>query len=179
MDSGRENETKAELKLSELSKRYGPLHPKLIAAVSDLDAARDAVLTQMKRIASGIEKEFNSAKRKERSLDRSMKEKIGDVRDINKVEFTLNGYVREVNANRTLYETFFNRIRETTETGDLQTANARVTDPAVVPKIPIKPKKPREFVVSYRESLITNEFACLPTVLVRILTCPRWSAAAR
>lgn len=137
----RENETKAELKLSELSKRYGPLHPKLIAAVSDLDAARDAVLTQMKRIASGIEKEFNSAKRKERSLDRSMKEKIGDVRDINKVEFTLNGYVREVNANRTLYETFFNRIRETTETGDLQTANARVTDPAVVPKIPIKPKK--------------------------------------
>merc|ERR1711879_409898 len=94
-----------------------------------------------KRIASGIEKDFNSAKLKERSLKKAMKDKISDVRDINKVEFTLNEYLREVNANRTLYETFFNRIRETTETGELQTANARITDPAVVPKEPVKPKK--------------------------------------
>lgn len=137
----RENETKAELKVSELSKRYGPQHPKMVAAQSDLDAAREAVLAQMKRIANGIEKDFNSAKVKENSLQKAMKDKISDVRDINKVEFTLNEYVREVNANKTLYETFFNRIRETTETGDLQTANARVTDPAVVPKIPVKPKK--------------------------------------
>ena len=137
----RENETKAELKVSELSKRYGPQHPKMVAAQSDLDAAREAVLAQMKRIANGIEKDFNSAKVKENSLQMAMKDKISDVRDINKVEFTLNEYVREVNANKTLYETFFNRIRETTETGDLQTANARVTDPAVIPKTPVKPKK--------------------------------------
>ncbi len=150
----RENETKAELKVSELSKRYGSLHPKMIAAQSDLDAVRDSVLTQMKRIANGIEKDFNSAKIKEKSLQQAMKDKISDVRDINKVEFTLNEYVREVSANRALYETFFNRIRETTETGDLQTANARITDPAVAPKSPIKPNKKVIVVLSAIVSLM-------------------------
>ena len=52
----RESETEVELKVSELSKRYGPLHPKMIAAQSDLEAVRESMLTQMMRIASGIEK---------------------------------------------------------------------------------------------------------------------------
>ncbi len=137
----RENETNAELKVSELSKRYGSKHPKMIAAQSDLDAVRDSVATQMKRIATGIEKEYSSAKIKEAALEKALADKIKDVRNLNRTEFALNEYTREVTANRTMYETFFNRIRETTETGDLQTANARISDPAVLPKIPVKPNK--------------------------------------
>lgn len=137
----RENETNAELKVSELSKRYGVKHPKMIAAQSDLDAVRDSVATQMKRIATGIEKEYSSAKIKEAALEKALADKIKDVRNLNRTEFALNEYTREVAANRTMYETFFNRIRETTETGDLQTANARISDPAILPNIPVKPNK--------------------------------------
>ncbi len=137
----RENETNAELKVSELSKRYGVKHPKMIAAQSDLDAVRDSVATQMKRIATGIEKEYSSAKIKEAALEKALADKIKDVRNLNRTEFALNEYTREVTANRTMYETFFNRIRETTETGDLQTANARISDPAVLPNVPVKPNK--------------------------------------
>lgn len=137
----RENETNAELKVSELSKRYGSKHPKMIAAQSDLDAVRDSVATQMKRIATGIEKEYSSAKIKEAALEKALADKIKDVRNLNRTEFALNEYTREVTANRTMYETFFNRIRETTETGDLQTANARISDPAILPNIPVKPNK--------------------------------------
>jgi polysaccharide biosynthesis transport protein len=137
----RGEETKAELKVSELSKRYGPQHPKMIAAQSDLDAVRDSVLTQMKRIATGIEKDYLSAKDKEDSLQKVLNSKITDVRNINRTEFALNDYVREVKANRELYDAFFSRIRETTETGDMQTANARISDPAVLPKDPVKPNK--------------------------------------
>jgi capsular exopolysaccharide synthesis family protein len=137
----RENETRAELKVSELSKRYGTKHPKMIAAQSDLDAVRDSVATQMKRIATGIETEYASTKIKEAALEKALADKIKDVRNLNRTEFALNEYTREVTANRTMYETFFNRIRETTETGDLQTANARISDPAILPNIPVKPNK--------------------------------------
>ncbi|MFP6844234.1 MAG: polysaccharide biosynthesis tyrosine autokinase [Thalassolituus sp.] len=137
----RENETNAELKVSELSKRYGPLHPRMIAAQSDLDAVRDSVFTQMKRIANGIENDFLVAKSKENSLQSALNSTKARIRDMNRTEFELNDYVREVRANRGLYETFFNRISETSVTGDLQTANARVIDPAVLPKVPIKPNK--------------------------------------
>ncbi|MDO6681343.1 MULTISPECIES: polysaccharide biosynthesis tyrosine autokinase [unclassified Oceanobacter] len=137
----RGNETQAELKVSELSKRYGNKHPKMIAAQSDLDAVRESVATQMRRLAAAIETEYASAKTKEAALEQALADKIEDVRNLNRTEFALNEYTREVNANRTMYETFFNRIRETTETGDLQTANARISDPAVLPNAPVKPNK--------------------------------------
>lgn len=137
----RESETAAELKVSELSKRYGPLHPKMIAAQSDLSAVRDSVHTQMKRIAGSIENDFSVARAKERSLVAAMDDAKSRAKDLNRTEFKHSEYMREVKANRSLYETFFNRVRETTATGDLQTANARVVDPAVIPDFPAKPNK--------------------------------------
>ena len=137
----RESETAAELKVSELSKRYGPLHPKMIAAQSDLSAVRDSVHTQMKRIASSIANDFNVSRAKERSLMAAMDDAKSRAKDLNRTEFKHSEYMREVKANRSLYETFFNRVRETTATGDLQTANARVVDPAVIPDFPAKPNK--------------------------------------
>ena len=137
----REAETQAELKVSELKKRYGPLHPKMIAAESDLEAVRESVLTQMKRIATSIESNYLVAKSKENSLEKALTNSKSDVRNLNRTEFTLSEYQREVHTNRQLYEAFFNRVSETSATGDLQTANARVVDPAIKPVVPVKPNK--------------------------------------
>ncbi|KZZ46238.1 hypothetical protein A3759_07130 [Thalassolituus sp. HI0120] len=137
----RQNESTAELKVSELSKRYGPKHPRMIAAQSDLDAVRESVLTQMKRLASGIKQDYQVAKTQERSLEKALNEVKKKIQSLNRTEFELSEYTREVKANRSLYNAFFKRIRETSETGDLQTANARIVDPAVLPEKPFKPKK--------------------------------------
>ena len=137
----RDAETQAELKVSELKKRYGPLHPKMIAAESDLEAVRESVLTQMKRIATSIESNYLVAQSKENSLEKALRNSKSDVRNLNRTEFTLSEYQREVRTNRQLYEAFFNRVSETSATGDLQTANARVVDPAIKPVEPIKPNK--------------------------------------
>jgi succinoglycan biosynthesis transport protein ExoP len=60
---------------------------------------------------------------------------------INRTEFELSDYVRNVRTNRALYETFFKRINETAETSTLRTANARIVDAAVIPEEAFKPKK--------------------------------------
>ena len=137
----RENETSAELKVSELSKRYGPKHPKMIAAKSDLDAVRNATLIQMKRLAAGIENDFAAAKQKESSLKKALAATKAEVQALNRTEFKLNEYVREVNSDRALYQAFFKRVKETAAAGDLQAANARIVDAAVLPKFPVKPNK--------------------------------------
>ena len=137
----REQETIAELKVSELSKRYGPKHPRMIAAQSDVDAVKDSVLIQMKRIADGIEQDYLVAKTQEQSLEQSFQNIKKKIQQLNRKEFELNEYTREVQANRSLYDAFFNRVRETSATGGLQTANARIVDPAVLPDFPVKPKK--------------------------------------
>jgi len=135
------SESTAALKVAELSKRYGPKHPRMVAAQSDLQAVQSSLLKQMKRLANGIENDFLVAKTQEASLEKAFQKVKSSVQNINRTEFALNGYVREVNGNRALYETFLKRIRETSETGSLQTANARIVDPAVKPAYPVKPKK--------------------------------------
>lgn len=137
----RENESGAELKVSELSKRYGPRHPRMVAAQSDLAAVQHSMLVQMKRLASGIKNNFLTASIQEASLEEALKKAKTEVTVINRTEFALSAFVREVRGNRVLYETFLERIRETSETGSLQTANARIVDPGVVPTKPDKPKK--------------------------------------
>ena len=134
-------ETQAELAVSELAKRYGPLHPKMIAAQSDLDAVRASMLTQMKRVAVTIESDYLAAKNKEQSLEETLSTAKNSARDINRVEFTLKEIEREVDTNRALYTTFYERMSETSATGDMQTANARVVDPAVRPKSPSSPNR--------------------------------------
>jgi len=136
-----ETQSNTELKVAELSKRYGAKHPKMIAAQSDLDAVKESVLSQMKKLATGIENSFATAKAKEASLLKSLEITKKKMRDINRTEFALGELVRAVKGDRALYETFFKRIRETSATGDLQTANARIVDSAVVPQHPVKPKK--------------------------------------
>ncbi|MEC7546111.1 MAG: polysaccharide biosynthesis tyrosine autokinase [Pseudomonadota bacterium] len=134
-------ETRAELSVSELGKRYGPRHPKMVAAQSDLDAVRASLLTQMKRVASTIESDYLAALNKERTLENTLSSARESAREINRKEFTLKEIEREVETNRALYTTFYERMSETSATGDLQTANARVIDPAVRPDRPTSPNR--------------------------------------
>lgn len=137
----RSNEIKGELKISELSKRYGPKHPKMIAAHSELEAAKNATLIQMRRIADGIKNDYLAALDNEKSLEAALEDVKAKIRHINRFESKMNEFVREVDTNKELYKTFYSRVRETNVTDDLQVANARIIDSAIVPKKPIRPNK--------------------------------------
>lgn len=140
IESLREAETSAALRVSELSERYKSKHPKMIAAQSELNSAREALLSQMKRIAAGVESSYMAARDKEMSMNAEFEAKKQEARLINKTEFTLSEYKRDVDANQELYNIFLNRIRETNETENLQSSNARVVDLATTPEFPTKPK---------------------------------------
>jgi succinoglycan biosynthesis transport protein ExoP len=137
----KESESTVDLKVSELSDRYGAKHPKMMAAHSDLKSVRVSLLTQMALIAEGIENDYSAAKSKEKSLVAALDETKARMLSINRTEFELSDYVRNVRANRALYETFFKRINETAATSTLRTANARIVDAAIVPNEAFKPKK--------------------------------------
>ncbi len=137
----RGNEIRAELKISELSKRYGYKHPKMIAAHSELEAAKSATLIQMRRIADGLKNDYLASLDNEKSLESALEDVKAKIRHINRFESKMNEFVREVETSKALYKTFYSRVRETNVTDDLQVANARIIDSAIVPKKPIRPNK--------------------------------------
>ena len=61
--------------------------------------------------------------------------------ELSRKEFRFKELEREVQTNRNLYDTFFTRIKQANDSLELDTANARVIDPAVVPSLPFKPRK--------------------------------------
>ncbi|WP_242672915.1 GumC family protein [Azotobacter chroococcum] len=135
------NEAKAQSKVDELSKRYGDRHPTMEAARTELAAASASLRGQVEQVIAGIERNYQMAAANEGSLRASVETNKAQLQNISRKEFKLRDLQREVEANRALYDTFLSRLKETTATADLESANARVVDQAVVPTLPIKPKK--------------------------------------
>jgi succinoglycan biosynthesis transport protein ExoP len=131
----------AARKLADVSQRYGKEHPRYLQADSDAKAASDNLLRQIELVVGGINHEYERARSTEKMLEGTLASARGSVQNINRKEFELGVYEREVESNRQMYDMFMKRAKETNVAGDLQTTVARVVDTAAVPTIPIKPKK--------------------------------------
>lgn len=140
--------------LDELSNRYGAKHPKIVDARSRLDVVTQSLNRQIDRVISSIKSDFDIANQKVASLSRTLSAGKREIQNVNKKKFELAALQRDVDANRKLYETFFNRIRETDETGGLEAANARVSDLAVPASSPAKPKKALIVALAFLAGLI-------------------------
>lgn len=124
----KQKETEAESKVSELSRRYGPKHPKMIDAVSQLNSAKTALDSEVKNVVFGIGREYQLALNSEMSSKSQLDATKLDLQDLNRKEFMLKELEREVQTNSQLYDMFFTRIKETGEAGIYEAPPARIID---------------------------------------------------
>jgi len=130
-------------KISELGKRYGPKHPKMIQMQAELKDARSSLYRQIQNVVNSVEREYEVARSNKDNLHREFEEAKKDSRGIDKKNYQLDVLQREVDANRSLYDLFLKRLKETSETIGIESANARILDPAIIPTTPFKPNKTR------------------------------------
>ncbi|PSW03724.1 GumC family protein [Photobacterium lipolyticum] len=146
----------AQQKLTELEKRYGPNHPKMIAAQTNVNTINRNLSRQINNVIQGIRKKYEVAQANESGLKRTIESAKEQYHTIGRKESELSSLQREVNANRELYNLFYNRLKETAETGYLQSANARIISPAVIPMTPIKPQKMLTIIIAFVLSVIAG-----------------------
>lgn len=131
----------ARTKVSELQGIFGPKHPIMIAAQSELRSVNKNLTNQVKLLLSGISNEYESAKTNEISLAKAVNEKRQYFRELSSIDSKQKELKREVETNQQLYNAFFTRLKETKEVGEFQSANARLVDAALPPLFPSNPKK--------------------------------------
>ena len=136
-------EQKATLtnKVSDLNQRYGPDHPAMVAARSELKGINDLLSKETRNIIGGIKNSYEVAKANEQSILDTIAANKQQVQDISRKQSQYRELQREVNSNKTLYETFFNRFKEANEAAEISAATARFIDKANLPTTPVKPKK--------------------------------------
>mgnify|MGYP000131121101 CR=1 FL=1 len=137
----KEQESDAEKRMNEAGKRYGAEHPRFIAAESELKTARENLRRQIASAGQTVNREFEVAKANENAAERSLSASRQEMQNLNRKEFQLASLEREVATNRQLYEMFVQRFKETNISGEMQSAIARVIDPAIVPSTPFGPNK--------------------------------------
>ncbi|HSH41806.1 MAG TPA: polysaccharide biosynthesis tyrosine autokinase [Arenicellales bacterium] len=98
--------------VAELSKRYGPKHPKMINAKAEMESALARLDEASRSIVLDTSKQF----------------------ELSKLE-------REVAANRQLYESFLEKFEESDMSSRYTITNAQIVDAATVPGSPVRPDK--------------------------------------
>ncbi len=122
----RQQEAQIRSREAEMASRYGALHPKMINAQAERRELQSKIAEEVHKIVLSLGNEVDVARAKERQMEadlRKLEERAGvEMRD----SVTLNQLQREAQANRTLYENFLNRFKQTSEQKDLQTPDARI-----------------------------------------------------
>ena len=141
-------------KISDLSQQYGPEHPSMISARSELATVQESLNKQVAVITSGIKNRYEIARTSEQAILAGIEGNKSQVQNIGRKQTRLGELQREVESNRHLYETFFTRYKEANEAAEIGAANVRFIDRASQPLEPVKPNKKLIIALAFVGTLI-------------------------
>ncbi|MAK61078.1 MAG: capsular biosynthesis protein [Ponticaulis sp.] len=116
---------------AELSTRYGELHPEILKVDREAADLAQQMENEIDRIVQSIETQVQVSREKVRSLEASLNSLRGELAQNNQSLVRLRELERNAEVNRTLYESFLNRFKETGEQESLAEADARVISRAL------------------------------------------------
>lgn len=137
----RESEAQLLRDISDLSLRYGDMHPKMLKAQAELTELRAKIGIEIGKLGQGMRNELGVLRARESALRDQIRRQEGTLVEQNRAEVRLHELEREAQANRMLYENFLGRFKETSEQEQIQQADARIISRAERPIAPSYPRK--------------------------------------
>jgi len=137
----REQETEIIRREADLSARYGDRHPALINVRAELRDVRRQIGAEINKVIGTLAQEVEIARAREANLQANFQKLQQQANQTGNAEVKLRELDREAQANRTLYESFLARFKETAEQQDMQQPDARIIARADSPVDPSFPNK--------------------------------------
>ncbi len=135
----RAEETLAQRQLNELGNTYGPKHPLMVDAERDLEAVRDKIDAEVKRVIQAVENDVRLLRERERVITREVTNIRSTNVNQNQAQVQLNDLERDAESIRELYQEFLRRLRETREQPALVRDNVKIISRAIAPSAPSTP----------------------------------------
>lgn len=142
----RESEVSGEV--ANLSSRYGPNHPQLVRAQSELAEVRRNIQSEVNRVISGLKQRHDVAEQRLASLRGSLGAARGNLARNNAAMVGLDELDRAAKSSQALYESYLNNYRQMVAQDGTQRPNARVLSLAEVPMLPSSPNVPLNMVLA-------------------------------
>jgi succinoglycan biosynthesis transport protein ExoP len=136
-----------DAQVATLAKRYGPLHPTLIQAQSQLAELRSALHASIRKAGNLIIQSCESAKATETAMESALAEQEKASLELERIAIPYHTLEREVQANNSVYQKVLENLKQTDVThrtasaNDIDGVNIRVIAQPLVPMDPVRPRK--------------------------------------
>jgi exopolysaccharide transport family protein len=125
---------------ADLSSKYGPRHPLVANVHAQLRDTQRLINEEIQRILQSAGHDYDVARSREASLQQSFDQLQGVSSSSGQAQVRLRELQREAEANRTLYESYLARYKETTAQESLEMPDSHVVTKASIPIAPSWPK---------------------------------------
>ena len=150
-----------QAQLAMLVRRYRPEHPKYLQAQSRLTQMNDDLNRAILKSGETVPALYNAALDNEHKLEDALhdQEKISST--LNKIAIPYHALLRELEADRALYQSILNRIRGNDVARALENYPVRIAEPARETTEPVRPQKLLIMLATVSLGLGTGVGCCL------------------
>ncbi len=136
-----------EAVVATLAKRYGPLHPTMIQAKSQLEDLHVSLQNTIRRAGERVIETYASASTREKTLEDALAEQEKAALELDRIAIPYHALEHEVQANATMYQKILDQLKEADVNPELMSASdVDGTDIRVLeqPLAPMQPSAPRQ-----------------------------------
>jgi succinoglycan biosynthesis transport protein ExoP len=129
---------------ADLSSKYGAQHPLVANVRAQRRGTQKLINEEIRRILESTKHDYDVARSRETSLQQSLDQLQGVSTSSGQAQVRLRELQREAEANRTQYESYLARSKETTAQESLEMPDSRIVTKA---SIPIRPSSPKTMLI--------------------------------
>jgi polysaccharide biosynthesis transport protein len=130
-------------KEADLVARYSDRHPLVVNVRAERDDIKRSIAAEAKRLAANVSNDYELAKAREVSLERTLQDVTGQSGADDRTAITLRELERTATVNKSLFENFLQKAKISEQQSTFEARDARVITPALRPGAPSYPRIPR------------------------------------
>ncbi len=132
---------KAKLELAQLRKKYGPRHPRIIAAKSTITSIESQIKQNIRKAIKGLKSEHAVLAAKEKTLQNSIENYTQKAMDTEQKQIQYALLEKETQLNKELYDILVAKLKEMNITEGLETPEITIVETADLPKAPANSRR--------------------------------------
>jgi polysaccharide biosynthesis transport protein len=142
------------VEISEMSKKFGRLHPRMIQLNNELAATREKIGAEKDHVTLSLKNEYKMAQNQEANLKGALEAQKVNTLDQGDRAIQYRVLLRDVETNRALYENVLKSLKTTTANENVPVTNIRIVQRASVPATPVSPRKSRNLLLATIAGLV-------------------------
>jgi len=152
----RTREIELLVELANLSEKYGPLHPKMIQARTNLKEWQVRMAEELDKVYGSVRSNYQLALAREKAIRENLQQQKIEKVALDKYTVQASLLERESNSNRQLYDLFLEQMSRTDLSTKIQTSNIYLAEPAIPNAASIRPKTARNSLLGLIIGLVSG-----------------------